>query len=44
MSNAVITVHYDRNAPRRPVNLSFNENLIVRAKRLTKNLSAAWLC
>jgi len=31
---------YNRNAPRRAVNLSLNEDLITRAKRSTKNLSA----
>jgi antitoxin CcdA len=30
---------YDRNAPRRPVNLSINEDLLSRAKALTRNLS-----
>lgn len=40
MANAAASAHYDRNAPRRPVNLSINEDLIARAKRSTKNLSA----
>jgi antitoxin CcdA len=31
---------YDRDAPRRAVNLSLNEDLVTRARRLTGNLSA----
>ena len=31
---------YDRNGPRRAVNLSLNEDLVVRAKKTTRNLSA----
>ena len=30
---------YDRNAPRKAVNLSLNEDLVLRAKALTQNLS-----
>lgn len=30
---------YDRSAPRRAVNLSINEDLLLQAKRVTKNLS-----
>ena len=31
---------YNRNAPRRAVNLSLNEDLVARAKKSTRNLSA----
>ncbi|ENO86014.1 type II toxin-antitoxin system CcdA family antitoxin [Thauera linaloolentis] len=31
---------YDINAPKRPVNLSLNEDLVARARSLTGNLSA----
>jgi antitoxin CcdA len=34
------TMIYDRNAPRKAVNLSLNEDLVSRAKGLTRNLSA----
>lgn len=40
MTHAAMFAHYNCNAPRRPVNLSLNEDLIARAKRSTKNLSA----
>jgi len=40
MANVAASAQYDRNAPRRPVNLSINEDLIARARRSTKNLSA----
>ncbi len=38
MANAAAS--YDRNAPRRAVNLSLNEDLVARAKRTSRNLSA----
>lgn len=31
---------YDIDAPKRPVNLSLNEDLVARARRMTGNLSA----
>ena len=31
---------YDVNAPKRPVNLSLNEDLVAQARRVTRNLSA----
>ena len=31
---------YDVNAPKRPVNLSLNEDLVARARQVTSNLSA----
>lgn len=31
---------YDTRAPKRPVNLSINEDLLAKARRLTDNLSA----
>lgn len=40
MANGAISATYDRNAPRRAVNLSLNEDLLTQAKRVTKNLSA----
>ncbi len=40
MTNAATSANYDRNAPRRAVNLSLNGDLLARAKRMTKNLSA----
>lgn len=40
MANAAAFTQYDRNAPRRAVNLSLNEDLVARAKRSTRNLSA----
>jgi antitoxin CcdA len=40
MANAAALTHYDRNAPRRAVNLSLNEDLVARAKKSTRNLSA----
>ena len=40
MENAAASTQYDRNAPRRAVNLSLNEDLVARAKRSTRNLSA----
>ena len=36
----VVAASYDRSAPRRPVNLSLNEDLLSRARSLTRNLSA----
>lgn len=36
----LITSTYDRSAPRRAVNLSLNEDLLVRAKAATRNLSS----
>ncbi len=36
---SVGTAGYDSDAPRRPVNLSINADLLLQAKRLTKNLS-----
>ena len=38
MANA--SASYDRNAQRRPVNLSLNEDLVARAKKTARNLSA----
>ena len=35
-----MSANYDRNAPRRAVNLSLNEDLLTRARQITKNLSA----
>ncbi len=32
-------IHYDRNAPRKAVNLSINQGSLMRAKDLTRNLS-----
>ncbi len=40
MANVVVSTSYDRNAPRRAVNLSLNEDLVARAKKSTRNLSA----
>ena len=40
MANVRVPVSYDRSAPRRPVNLSLNEDLVARAKKSTRNLSA----
>lgn len=40
MANAAMSAHYDHSTPRQPVNLSLNEDLIARARRSTKNLSA----
>ena len=40
MANAAASAQYDRNAPRRAVNLSLNEDLVARAKKSTRNLSA----
>ena len=40
MANTSMSAIYDRNAPRRAVNLSLNEDLLTQAKRVTKNLSA----
>ena len=40
MANVVVSTSYDRSAPRRAVNLSLNEDLVARAKRSTRNLSA----
>ena len=37
---ASVAASYDRNGPRRAVNLSLNEDLVVRAKKTTRNLSA----
>ena len=37
---ANVAASYDRNAPRRAVNLSLNEDLVARAKKSTRNLSA----
>lgn len=34
------STHYDKSAPRRAVNLSLNEDLLIRAKAATRNLSA----
>lgn len=38
-TNVAGKVCYDRSAPRRAVNLSLNEDLLVRARALTRNLS-----
>ena len=38
MANAATS--YDRNAPRRAVSLSLNEDLVARAKKTSRNLSA----
>jgi antitoxin CcdA len=35
-----LTAGYDRDAPRRAVNLSLNEDLVAKAKNMTSNLSA----
>ncbi len=40
MANTATSANYDRNAPRRAVNLSLNEDLLTRARQVTKNLSA----
>ncbi len=40
MADAAASLHYDRSAPRRAVNLSLNEELVARAKESTRNLSA----
>ncbi len=40
MANATASTHYDREAPRRAVNLSLNEDLVAQAKKSTRNLSA----
>ncbi len=40
MANAATSASYDRNGPRRAVNLSLNEELVARAKKSTRNLSA----
>lgn len=40
MTNAAASASYNRNATRRAVNLSINEDLLFRAKQTTKNLSA----
>jgi len=40
MTNAAASASYNRNAARRAVNLSINEDLLFRAKQITKNLSA----
>ena len=40
MADAAALTHYDRNAPRWAVNLSLNEDLVARAKKSTRNLSA----
>lgn len=40
MANTATSATYDRNAPRRAVKLSLNEDLLTRARQLTKNLSA----
>ena len=40
MANVVVSTSYDRSAPRRAVNLSLNEDLVARAKKSTRNLSA----
>ena len=40
MANTAASASYDRNAPRRAVNLSLNEDLLTRARQVTKNLSA----
>ena len=37
---AFATLAYDRNAPRRPVNLSLNGDLLAHARAATRNLSA----
>ncbi|PYD48628.1 type II toxin-antitoxin system CcdA family antitoxin [Novacetimonas pomaceti] len=34
------TTHYDRTAPRRPVNLSLNADLLAQVRQVTPNLSA----
>jgi antitoxin CcdA len=39
MFNRAGIASYDRNAPRKAVNLSLNEDLVLRAKGLTRNLS-----
>jgi antitoxin CcdA len=39
MSSPVKTA-YDTHAPKRPVNLSLNEDLVAQARRMTSNLSA----
>ena len=39
MSDHAVTAGYNRKAPRRAVNLSLNEDLVTRAKSLTRNLS-----
>ena len=40
MADATASIFYDRNAPRRAVSLSLNEDLVARAKKSTRNLSA----
>ncbi|GDX81828.1 CcdB antidote-like protein [Deltaproteobacteria bacterium] len=35
-----VRVHYDLNAARRPVNLSLNEDLVRKLRKVTDNLSA----
>lgn len=40
MANTAMSANYDRNAPRRAINLSLNEDLLSRARQITKNLSA----
>lgn len=40
MARAAASIHYDRNALQRAVNLSLNEDLVARAKASTRNLSA----
>lgn len=40
MANVTALASYDRNAPRRAVNLSLNEDLLARVRQTTKNLSA----
>ncbi len=40
MTNVTSLASYDRNAPRRAVNLSLNEDLLARVRQTTKNLSA----
>jgi antitoxin CcdA len=40
MPTLAATTTYNRNGPRKAVNLSLNEDLVLRAKGLTQNLSA----
>ncbi len=40
MANTAMSANYDRNAPRRAVNLSLDEDLLTQAKRVTNNHSA----
>ena len=40
VANTAMSAIYDRNAPRRATNLLLNEDLLMQAKWVTKNLSA----